>query len=49
MFDFRDICWADDPELCWVDDMVDPGHDYLDPEDEDNYDMCGETTYDDAA
>jgi hypothetical protein len=38
MFDFGDIRWVDDiPELCWVD------IDYMDPDDEDNYDSCEET------
>ena len=42
MFGFDDS-WVDDmSDLCWVDDMADPGHDYFDPEDEENYEFCGE-------
>jgi hypothetical protein len=40
MFDFGDF--DDVPEPCWVDDMSDLGHDYMDPEDEENYEFCGE-------
>lgn len=40
---FEDFSWVDD--MCWVDDMVDLGHDYLDPEDEDNYDHCEEDIF----
>lgn len=32
----------DSEELFWVDDLTDLGHDYFDPEDEDNYDSCEE-------
>jgi len=29
--------------LPWVDDLAaDQGHDYMDPEDEENYESCGE-------
>jgi hypothetical protein len=36
---FEDFSWVDD--MCWVDDLAnDLGHDYLDPEDEDNYEPC---------
>jgi hypothetical protein len=31
-------------DLCWVDDLADPGHDYFDAEDEENYELCGEET-----
>lgn len=43
MFDSVDS-WIDDmSELCWVDDLAaDPGHDYLDAEDEENYEFCVE-------
>jgi len=36
--------WVEDTsELPWVDDLAaDPGHDYMDPEDEENYESCGE-------
>lgn len=40
---FEEIGWVDEvPALCWVDDLTDPGHDYFDPEDEENYEFCGE-------
>jgi hypothetical protein len=44
MFGFDDS-WVDDmSDLCWVDDLADPGHDYFDAEDEENYELCGEET-----
>ena len=45
MFRFEDFCAEDMSELCWVDDMSDLGHDYLDPEDEDNYEPCEEEIF----
>lgn len=31
-------------EVSWVDDLTDPGHDYFDAEDEENYELCEELT-----
>jgi hypothetical protein len=41
MFGFDDS-WVDDMSDLCVDALADPGHDYLDPEDEENYELCGE-------
>jgi len=46
MFESVSLWVEDTSELLWVDDLAeDTCHDYMDPEDEENYEFCGEEEF----